>query len=54
MIEKLKENQTFHDNAEKYFNKFPLSIREKSNYIIFCSVIKKFFNDEGFTRIMYQ
>ena len=53
MIEKLKENQTFHDNAEKDFNKFPLSIREKSNYIIFCSVIKKFFNDEGLTRIMY-
>ena len=31
MIEMSKENQTFHDNAEKVFNKLSLSIREKSN-----------------------
>ena len=30
-IEMSKENQTFHDNAEKVFNKLSLSIREKSN-----------------------
>ena len=35
MIERLKENQTFHDNAEKVFSKLPLSIREKRNYKIF-------------------
>lgn len=30
MIEKSKENQAFHDNAEKVFNKLLLSIREKT------------------------
>ena len=29
LIERSKENQTFHDNTEKVFNKLPLSIREK-------------------------
>ena len=53
MIERSKENQIFHDNAEKVFNKLPLSIREKSNYKIFCNMTKKFFNDKGLTRIMY-
>ena len=53
MIEKLKKNQTFHDKAENVFNKLPLSIREESNYKIFCNMIKKFFNDKGLTRIMY-
>ena len=53
MIERSKENQSFHNNAEKIFNKLPLSIREKSNYKIFCSMTKKFFNDRGLTRIMY-
>ena len=53
MIENLKKDQAFHDNAEKVFNKLLLSIREKSNYKIFCSIIKKFFNDKGLTRIMY-
>ena len=53
MIEKLKKNQTFHDKAENVFNKLPLSIREESNYKTFCSMIKKFFNDKGLTRIMY-
>ena len=53
MIENLKKDQAFHDNAEKVFNKLLLSIREESNYKIFCSMIKKFFNDKGLTRIMY-
>ena len=59
MIERSKENQTFH-NAEKVFNKLPLSIVEKSNYKIFCSMsfsIKifrsNFFNGKRLTRIMY-
>ena len=52
MIERSKENQKFRDNPEKVFNKLPLSIREKSNYKIFCSMTKKFFNDKGLTRIM--
>ena len=29
LIERSKENQTFHDNTDKVFNKLPLSIREK-------------------------
>ena len=53
MIERSKENQSFHNNAEKIFNKLPLSIREKSNYKIFCSMTKKFFNDKGLTKIVY-
>ena len=53
MIERSKENETFHDNAEKVFNKLPLSITEKSNYKIFCSMTKKFFNDKGLTKIVY-
>ena len=53
MIKRSKENQKFHDNAEKVLNKLPLSIRVKSNYKIFCSMAKKFFNDKGLTRIMY-
>ena len=53
MTERSKENQTFHDNAKKVFNKLPLSIREKSNYKIFCSITKKFFNNKGLTRIMH-
>ena len=52
MIKRSKENETFHDNAEKVFNKLPLSITEKSNYKIFCSMTKKFFNDKGLTRVM--
>ena len=47
-MRKLKTN-----NAEKVFNKLSLSIREKSNYKIFCSLTKFFFNDKGLTRIMY-
>ena len=42
MIERSKENQTFHENAEKVFNKLPLSVREKSNYKIFCNLAKSF------------
>ena len=53
MTERSKENQTFDDNAKKVFNKLPLSIREKSNYKIFCSITKKFFNNKGLTRIMH-
>ena len=53
MIKRSKENQKFHDNAEKVLNKLPLSIRVKSNYKIFCSMAKKFFNDKGLTRIVY-
>ena len=53
MIEKSKENQTFHDNAEKVFNKIPLSIREKSYYKIFCNMTKKFFNGKGLKRFIY-
>ena len=49
MIERSKKNQTFHDNAENVFNKLPLSIREKSNYKIFCSMTKKLFLDKGLT-----
>ena len=30
MIERSKQNHTFHENAEKVFNKLPLSIREKN------------------------
>ena len=52
-IERSKENQTFHENAEKVFNKLPLSVREKSNYKIFCNMTIKFFHDKGLTRIMY-
>ena len=53
MIESSKENQTFHDNAEKDLNKLPWSIREKSNYKTFCSMTKMFFNDKGLrTKIM--
>ena len=53
-IEKnLLENQTFHDNAEKVFNQLPLSIRDKNNYKIFCSMTKRFFHDKGLTKIMY-
>ena len=47
-MRKLKTN-----NAGKVFNKLSLSIREKSNYKIFCSMTKFFFNDKGLTRIMY-
>ena len=53
MMEKSKENQTFHDNAEKVFNKIPLSIREKSYYKIFCNMTKKFFNGKGLKRFIY-
>ena len=47
-MRKMKTN-----NAEKVFNKLSLSIREKSNYKIFCSMTKIFFSDKGLTRIMY-
>ena len=53
MIERSKENQAFYDNAEKVFKKLPLSIREKSNYKIFCKMTKNFPNDKGLKRIMY-
>ena len=53
MIERSKENQAFYDNAEKVFKKLPLSIREKSNYKIFCKMTKIFPNDKGLKRIMY-
>ena len=53
MIERSKENQTFHENTEKAFNKLPLSVIEKSIYKIFCNMTKKFFYDKGLTRIMY-
>ena len=53
VMEKSKENQTFHDNAEKVFNKIPLGIREKSYYKIFYNMTKKFFNDKGLKRFMY-
>ena len=53
MIEKSKENQTFHDNTGKVFNKIPLSIREKSYYKIFCNMTKKFFNGKGLKRFIY-
>ena len=53
MIEMSKENHSFHENAEKVFNKLPLRVREKSNYKIFCSMTKKFFHDKDLTRIMY-
>ena len=53
MIERSKENQIFHDNAWKIFKELPLSIREKNNYKIFCSMTKRFFSDKGLTRIMY-
>ena len=53
MIERLKENQTFHEYSEKVFNKLPLRIREESNYRIFCSMAKKFFHAKGLTRIIY-
>ena len=52
MIERSKENQTIHDNAEKVFNKIPLSITEKRHYKTFCSM-KKVFNHIGLTRIMH-
>ena len=52
MIERSKQSHTFHDNAEKVFNKLPLSIREKNSDKTFCSMIKKFFIDKGLTRIM--
>ena len=53
IIERSKENQIFHDNAGKIFKELPLSIREKNNYKIFCSMTKRFFSDKGLTRIMY-
>ena len=53
MMEKSKEDQTFHDDAEKVFNKIPLSIREKSYYKIFCNMTKKFFNGKGLKRFIY-
>ena len=52
MIERSKQNHTFHDNAEKVFNELPLSIREKNSDKTFCSMTKKFFIDKGLTRIM--
>ena len=53
MIERSKENQAFHENTEKVFNKLPLSVREKSNYKLFCNMTKKFFRDKSLIRIMY-
>ena len=43
-----KENQTFHDNTEKFFNKLPLIIREESNYKILFIMTKKFFHDRSY------
>ena len=37
MTERSKENKTFHDNAEKVFNKLPLRIRKKATIKCFVA-----------------
>ena len=53
MIERSRENQALHENAENVFNKLLLRIKEKSIYKIFCSMAKKYFHNKLLTRIMY-
>ena len=53
MIERSRENQALHENAENVFNKLLLRIKEKSIYKIICSMAKKYFHNKLLTRIMY-
>ena len=53
MIERSRENQALHENAENVFNKLLLRIKENSIYKIFCSMAKKYFHNKLLTGIMY-
>ena len=53
MIERSRENQALHENAENVLNKLLLRIKEKSIYKIFCSMAKKYFHNKLLTGIMY-